>query len=430
MHYRIYRLCIFFIVGLIYLLVCFHRVSPTVIAKDLAEAFNAGAVMLGFIASSYFYLYSAAQPFVGILADSVGPRKVITVSTLIAAAGSLIFGMASSVPMLLIGRALIGLGVAGVFIPGLKIFANWYRPDEFTTLTGVMIAISGLGYFVAAVPLAYSASLIGWRTSFEAVALISLFMATACWVVVKDRPEEKYPPPLNTVSVIAAAAPSPASEKKEEPFRERLAQIIRQRDFWMIFIIMLLTGGVSFAFQGLWAVPYLMDVHGLSRVRAGEMLVFIPLGYIVSAPLIGILADRFHIPKRTLLFCTIGLGLVTWTIFLIFGRTSSYLHLIPAFFLFGCYMGGNLPLFFGLIKEVVPSHILGTAMGFLNPSSFVGAILYQPLSGLLLGAFGRSTLGAYPPQAYRFLFLIFLLSYIIAFGTALMISRPRKAPVM
>ncbi len=425
---KIYRLLIFIIIGTIYLLVCFHRVSPTVIAKDLAEAFHAGPVMVGFIASAYFYLYSASQPFVGVLADTIGPRKVITFCTLIAATGSLIFGMAPNASVAVLGRALIGMGVAGVFIPGLKIFANWYRPDEFTTLTGMMIAISGLGYFVAAVPLAYSVSLFGWRHSHTGVALISILLAALCWSIVRDRPEERNLPLVNPVVETPRHMPSSDRPARKEPFAERFAQIFRQRDLWILFCIMLLTGGVSFAFQGLWAVPYLMDVHGLSRIKAGELLVLIPLGYFVSAPLVGVLADRFSIPKRTLLFCTIGLGLITWVTFLLQSRTSSYLYLMPSFFMFGLYMGGNLPLFFGLIKDVVPSNILGTAMGIVNPSSFIGAIIYQPLSGLLLGMYGKSVLGCYPVNAYQSLFLVFLLSHIISFGAVQMISKPGLLP--
>ena len=114
-----YRWLIFGILGTIYFLACLHRVAPTVIARDLAQAFNADAVVLGLIASSYFYLYSAVQPPVGILTDTIGPRMVVTIFTIIAAAGGFIFGTANNAAMSMLGRALIGVGVGGVFVPSL-----------------------------------------------------------------------------------------------------------------------------------------------------------------------------------------------------------------------------------------------------------------------------------------------------------------------
>ena len=54
-------------------------------------------------------------------------------------------------------------------------------------------------------------------------------------------------------------------------------------DFWIICLATFLTGGAA-SFQGLWAVPYLLDVFGISRVRAGWILMSLPLGFALEAP--------------------------------------------------------------------------------------------------------------------------------------------------
>ena len=72
-----YRWLMFAVLGMLYFLVCLHRISPTVIARDLVLEFDAGATALGLMASAYFYLYAIAQPPVGVLSDLWGPRRLI-----------------------------------------------------------------------------------------------------------------------------------------------------------------------------------------------------------------------------------------------------------------------------------------------------------------------------------------------------------------
>ena len=60
-----YRWLMLGTMGVIYFLACLHRISPTVIARDLVNEFGADATALGLMASAYFYLYAAVQPPVG-----------------------------------------------------------------------------------------------------------------------------------------------------------------------------------------------------------------------------------------------------------------------------------------------------------------------------------------------------------------------------
>lgn len=419
---KIYRRIIFTVIGLIYLLVCFHRMSPTVMARDMATAFNTGAVMLGFIASSYFYLYSASQPFVGFFTDRFGPRKVITWSTVVASVGCLIFGAAPTIYVAILGRALIGMGVAGVFIPALKVFARWYRPNEFTTLTGIMIGISGLSYIVASAPLAYSVTLFGWRLTHIGIAVISFILTILCWIIVRDRPEDRGFSAVTPGDETTPHRPSPVSLPGADQSQEGPASIIRRLDSWMLFGTMFFTGGVIFSFQGLWAVPYLMDVHGLSRIDAGQFLAILPLGFVIGGPGVGILEDRFPLQKETLLLCSIGAGIAAWVTLFVVGK-SSYYAVIVAFFFSGLSIGGLIPVLFSIIKDIFPEQIMGTALGLINPASFVGTMLYQPLSGVIFERYGKLASGSYPYAAYRMLFLFFLLSYLLALATTLMVAR-------
>jgi len=418
-----YRWFIFGILGTIYFLTCVHRVAPTVIARDLAQAFNADATVLGVIASAYFYLYSAVQPPVGILSDTIGPRMVVTIFTLIAAAGGFIFGTASSAAMSTLGRALVGAGVGGVFVPSLKIFSRWFRASEFASLTGILLAIAGLGGLSAALPLTYMVLFVGWRMSFVLLGAFSLFLALICWVVVRDRPEDKGWPPVETeVAHLQPVAPEPS---KDIPTFRSLGLIFRSFNFWMITSALFFCGGVSLTFQGLWAVPYLIDAYGLSRAKAGGLLMLMPFGFAVGAPVFGLLIDRLALNRKGIVIGSMFLSILCWAILLFFGGRSSYLLVIPLFFMFGLLGGGYLTVFLAITKELFPPWLTGTAIGLINPAAFLSTALYQPLTGFLLDKVGRLESGAYPLEAYQLVFIAFLISISIALVATIMLSLPR-----
>ncbi len=420
-----YRRRIFITVGALYFLTYLHRVSPTVIARDLASAFNADAVILGIISSSYFYLYAAVQPVVGFLCDTIGPRKVITTCSILAAAGAIMFGTAPNAFVATLGRALIGAGVGGVFIPSLKIFSRWYRVNEFASLTGIMIAIGGIGGLSAALPLTYLVLLLGWRASFVSLGIISCILAVSGWIIVRDNPEAKGFP----VVVGGIYSPSQGGEAEapvHTSFLKRLVMILGRFDFWMIALCSFFTGGVYLTFQGLWAVPYLMDVFGVGRVHAGWLLMVLPAGFAVGGLALGFFADRLNLNRKYLLLWALGLSALGWAALLFLQGRTQILIVCPVFLVFGLAAGGVLPIFYTIMRDLFPHWLMGTAAGLMNPAAFLGAALYQLFSGYLLSRFSCITPGVYTIDGYRYLLALFLISYIAAFVCAGLLSSQKR----
>ncbi|MBN2810026.1 MAG: MFS transporter, partial [Deltaproteobacteria bacterium] len=129
-----YRWLIFAVLTTAYFLVYFHRLALSVVANDLVREFELSAEMMGLLGSVYFYCYAAMQLPAGLLADSLGPRKTVSGFLLIAAVGSLIFGLAQNFTTAFIGRLLVGFGVSMVFIPTMKILSQWFRVHEFAIM--------------------------------------------------------------------------------------------------------------------------------------------------------------------------------------------------------------------------------------------------------------------------------------------------------
>jgi sugar phosphate permease len=417
-----YRWLMLAIMGVIYFLACLHRISPTVIARDLVNEFGADATALGLMASAYFYLYAAAQPPVGFLSDTIGPRRVVTIFTLIACLGCLVFGLAPNMLVAGVGRALIGIGVGGIFVPGLKIFSNWYKEKEFAGITGIFLAIGNAGNLAASLPLTYLVLLLGWRLSFIGLGVLSILFCLLAWFFLRDRPEDKGWPPM-----AAAVAPSQAQmtdlPKGVSPNR-RLGLILKNPGFWMITLSYFFFGGPGMTFQGLWSVPYLMDIYGYTRLQAGGLLMVLPLGFIAGSPIIGFLADRLSLGRKGILLITLATSLACWSLLFLSGGKPKDSFIIPLFFLIGLCGGGALSLYMTVLKEFFPPWLTGTAMGLMNPAAFLAAALFQPITGYLMDAVGRIG-SAYPLAAYQQVFTVFFFSMLTAFGLILFLKIPK-----
>src|SRR5512137_1254238 len=157
-----YRWAVFGILAFAYFFVYFHRVSSAVVSIDLQTAFGVSAASIALFSSIYFYAYAIMQMPSGLLADNWGPRKTVSIFTLVAAAGAILTGIASSFEMVAVGRLLIGIGSAMVYIPLMKILSTWYRKNEFASLTGILIAVGNVGALSAAGALALISEALGW----------------------------------------------------------------------------------------------------------------------------------------------------------------------------------------------------------------------------------------------------------------------------
>jgi sugar phosphate permease len=421
-----YRWLMLGIMGIIYFLACLHRISPTVIARDLVNEFGADATSLGFMASAYFYLYAAVQPPVGFLSDTMGPRRVVTIFTLISCLGCLVFGLAPNMFLAGVGRGLIGIGVGGIFVPALKIFSGWFKEKEFAGITGLFLALGNAGNLSASLPLTYLVLLIGWRFSFIGMGGISVILGISAWLLLLDRPEDKGWSPIIETPPISSPreTPGPAALSTAK----RLGIVFKNSGFWIITLSYFFTGGPGLSFQGLWSVPYLIDVQEYTRLQAGGVLMFMPIGFIIGAPLIGFMADRLRIGRTRILLIIVSFSLVCWSVFFFSGGKPARFFIIPLFFLMGLSGGGSLSLYMTILKEFFPPSLTGTAMGLMNPAAFLAAALFQPFTGYLMDGVGRIG-STYPLEAYQLIFTVFLLSMLLALGLLFFIKKPRAVGV-
>ena len=404
-----YRWLIFWILAFSYVLVYFHRLCPAVVAMDMMGDLQASGALLGLLSSAYFYPYALMQLPAGILSDSWGPRRSISLFFTVACVGSVMLGLARSVLWALVGRALVGVGVAMLFVPTMKVLAEWFRAKEFATMTAILMVMGGLGSLTAASPLAILSTIIGWRLSFVAVGLFTLLMAVLVWLFVRDRPSDfGWPSPAEPVG------PSPSAIGLVEGMR----RVVIYPRFWPIAIWFFFDCAIFFSFGGLWGGPYLMQIHGLSKAEAGQTLSMLAVGMIVGSPLLSILSDRMFRGRKPVLLLSSFIVLCLTALLAFYTDRLS----IPALYLLcfglGVFSSAIVVIGFTTTKELFPVQIAGTSTGLVNLFPFAGGALFQPFLGYLLERPGKTgdafTLTGYK-QAFFALFLCGLLAFFACF---------------
>lgn len=419
--YERYKWIIFSILAIGYAIVYFHRVSPAVVAPELVKSFKLKGIALGVLASAYFYPYAIMQLPSGLLSDSLGPRKTVTLFTLIAATGSTLFGIAPTFSFAIIGRIMVGLGVSVLFVPTLKILANWFKKKEFAIVCGILMAIGGLGWLSAATPLAFLTLWVGWRKTFLIFGGISLVLALLIYLIVRDSPAQiKFKRSRDLRDQISPSTSS--HERQNFPLLQGIKMVVSEKKFWSLAIWFFCTGAILFGFGGLWAGPYLMQVYNLTKAGAGNILMMIAVGMIVGSPLLGFLSEKIFQARKPVLLISSCILVGVWITFILFTDELNVPLLYLLFFLIGIFASGIVAIGFTSAKELFPTQIAGTSTGMVNLFPFAGGAIFQPLIGSILDSTNK--LGTiYSPQAYRISFLGFLLAASVALVSAIFVKE-------
>jgi sugar phosphate permease len=411
---------IFIILAVAYLLVYFHRLSLSVVANELIREFQTSAGTMGLLGSIYFYCYAAMQLPAGLLSDSIGPRRTVSVFMLIAAAGSILFGISATIRIAFAGRILVGFGVSMVFIPTMKICSQWYRKHEFAQMAGILNAVGGMGVLAATWVLAFTTATVGWRLSFVMIGVCSLAIAILSWLVIRDRPQEMKWPSIAEIEKEDHGRLQPVNDIS---LIEGIRCVVTEKYFWPVALWFFFDCGIFFGFGALWSGPYLMDVHGMSRTESGAVLSMIAWGMILGSPFLGMLSDRiFKSRKKPLIASAFLLTILLLCLYLFSGDFSKPVIYI-FFVLFSITASSIVVIGFTTIKELFPNRIAGTSVGTVNLFPFLGGAVYMPLLGRILDAYPKGDAGGYSPAGYETLLLVLLLSSVSAFLCTLVMKE-------
>ena len=394
--------------ALVFLLVNVHRLSTAVLSEQLTADFAISAAQLGTLHASFFVIYAVVQIPTGVLADRYGPRYVGTAGAVALSLGAIGFTASNGYLGAFLSRALIGLGSGVIFISILRFCANWYRVDEFATMTGLTAGVAGLGAIFATTPLAVAIDWLGWRPTVFGLAVLGFVAAGGVFVLARQSPADAGLEPIENVP----EQPSVTLAETGGYLRDLLGDVNQ----WLLSIICFSGMGTILTIIGLWGVPYLVVVYGFDVTTASYYTLLGSVGMLVGAPAMGWVSDRIG---RRFLPMVVGFGLFTVTLAIVPIVGKPPLAVVAAAYFTIGFLLGAVMLTLPIVKEMYPADASGVATATVNGAGFFGATVLPAVMGVALDRYRTGDVVAgtvvYTEFGYRVAFAITTVAVGVAF---------------
>ena len=364
----------------------FFRSSVAVIAPELITDLSLSPRMLGLAGGIFFLALGFSQVPVGMSFDRIGPRFTLAWASVFAFVGAMGVAMAATGPQLIVGRFLLGLGCGASFISAVMLLTRWYPFDRIATMYGRIFAISQIGNFMAATPLAWMSQAVGWRTVFwGSAAAVLVVVAFFVWAV-RDQPPGQAPALRRTETLWQTL--------------RGFAEVFRLPGYRKVVAVHTVAYAVMATVLGLWAGPYLHVVHGLDGIARGNVLLAMVMAQVVGMLVLPPLERRFDSRQRVIVAAACS---VIATLLALALLPAPPLWLAVVLLVLVCGGSTYSPIIIAHAAALTPVHLRGRSSAAANLGQVSGSFLLPVVSGVIAGLFDQTAAG-YPPIAYRLIF--------------------------
>lgn len=373
------------------------QTSSSVMIMDLEKAFSLNSFGVSLLSSSYFYTYLICQIPAGMIIDAFKPRRTLFICQLLLAIFCYVFATADTLWVAVMARVLMGIVCAPTFVAAFYLIARTLPQKSFTLVAGFTEALAMLGGVLGESLLARSVTYFGWRHTVLFLASTALMMSILAWSVMRDE-------------FIRDEKTELSHENKSTVLRD-LFLMLKMPQAWINGLFCGLTFGVIAGFGAFWSVPFLMARYGISLNQAADASAMIFIGTAIGTPIVGWISDYFQTRRLLMILFSLAAALIFSVI--LYLPSISYSIMFVLIGLLGFFSAIYL-LPFAVIRDITPSRMRGTAMGYINMMCIlIGSPLFQPLIGACLHAHEMINLSAYQDAL-----LIIPLSLMLAAGLA------------
>ncbi|MFT6583119.1 MAG: MFS family permease [Alphaproteobacteria bacterium] len=377
-----------------YFLSYFYRSVNAIIAPQLVSEIELDAGDLGLLTSAYFFAFAAIQLPLGVMLDRFGPRRVQAALLLCAAAGAFIFAIGETRMILMLGRALIGLGVAGGLMASFKAITLWYPQERWPLANGCFMAMGGLGAMAATAPMELALTITDWRGIFVGLAIATIVVSVIIFTMVPERNGQTPPAALRDQI-------------------KGVRKICTNSAFWRLAPLAMTTLAANMAIQTLWAGPWFRDVGGLDRDGVASGLFILAFTMTLGFVCTGMTADflsRRGVSLKLITGCGLTLFLIAQALVVFRADVTG----IMIWVLFGLTMNVAVLIYPQLCAHFPLSHT-GRVNTSVNLLVFGGVFATQYGMGEIIDLWPVGPNGAYEPEAYSAAFGAILALQCLAF---------------
>lgn len=343
----------------------------------ISDHFGIGGGSVGLVITVYAASTAISFPFMGFFTDRYGRKVVLIPALLLNGVAGIFAALAPSFPLLLVGRIIQGVGIAGMAPMALILIGDLYGGKEKSAAMGKLSSIRSGGGMIAPLIGGGLASL-NWSFPFM-VYTLSIPLAGLLWLWFP------FPDKRESISI------GPYLKPLKEAGKKRGVQAVLAFNFLSFFLLYTV---VTFIPQ------HLASEFGVSEALTGVFLAVQAVATISLAMQSGKLVELFE--RKFLIgsgFLISGLG------FLLLPTISALLWIAFSLFMFGMGRGFYQPQINTLVTDVAPEGRLGGVSSINNIAKYAGQMSAPIALGLIKAYFGFTT--------------VFLISGAIGVGTGI-----------
>jgi len=338
----------------------FDRISVAVLFSwvPFQDAMGTGfnPAKLGLLMSVFLFAFALSAVFLSFTGDLFGHKRAMLVSTTIWGLAMAGMGAAASYPIMLVGRAILGVAEGPQFSFAAALVRRWFPEREHGRANAIWLVGSPLG---SAIGFALIGSVLvphfGWRNSFYILGAANLLIVVPLILfVVKERPA-------------TTAWNVPPADKA---YRADVSRFARDRKVWLLVIYNV---GALIYLWGLnsWLPTYLVKSRGIDLQSAGWLsslpFLMMFIGEIVGA----VICDR--IGRHAVIA---GCGMTVAAVMMYVGtQMATPTGAVIAMGLSTLGWGIAIPVFFALALRVLPAGAVAAGIGLINGiGNLIGAL--------------------------------------------------------
>ena len=370
------------------------RVSLSVASKVLQEEFDISPVAMGYLFSSFVWLYFVALIPMGWLVGRFGPRKVngygIGVWSIATACTALATGFVS----LLTCRLIMGMGEATTYPAGARVIREWMPLKERGMATAVFHSGSLVGPAVGAIGFGWLITAFGWRIAFVVAAALG-FVWLAAWLKWYRHPSQA--PWLSEaeraeISEDGTTGATGVEGRQVGHGSLGLRGLARSHSMWAIALSHGCAVYATYFFLT-WLPTYLQTEKGLTVMSSGIYTAIPYLGAAVLAIIIGRISDNVVRPElassgqRRVVVASVLLASAVIFLVPVLSNTWAILFVIT---LSLATCGSAISLNLSLVNDLVRSEDdVGTAAGFITAVGNLFGLLAPIVTGYVVAGTGQ-----------------------------------------
>jgi len=370
-------------VGLV-LMVCYlvawlDRMAINMAIPFIATDLGVGSEKIGWILSAFFAGYALFQIPGGLLADRIGPRRVILLALGWWTVFTCLTGVVKGLWLLLAVRFLFGVG-EGLFPASVwKVIGQWFTRKNRATANSLVLSSIAIGPAVTPLVLAPILAAYGWRVAFYLLGAIGLVTALLAHRFIYDSIRQHPAAPTPEIEAFdAEVAETESAEAADTGGASSFGDLLRSQAVWALFFTAL-AGNITMYGWLNWLPSYLMKVKGLDlkgmALAASLPFAFGALGCMAA----GYVSDRWFRGRRKVLVlsCQLLGGLALYGFTRVENATGFMVMQCAAALLLFMAVGA----IWAMPMVLLPRKLMGSGSGFINMGGQIGGFLTNILIG-------------------------------------------------